>query len=79
VWRERSDFIIGAEIEPGATGKDTEQLWARKIDESHFDLCCIPFLPPGAWGVRTEPQGDRQYPQLDHPVGPFLVYLTKFS
>jgi len=77
VWRERSDFIIAAEIEPGDTGKDTEQLWARKTDESHFELCCIPFFTYHlALGdvVRTEPRGDRQYvvAEVTRPSGRFV-------
>lgn len=44
IWRDRSDFIIATEIDPGATGIATEQLWARKVDEQHFELCCIPFF-----------------------------------
>ena len=77
VWRERSDFIIAVEIEPGDTGKDTEQLWARKIDESHFELCCIPFFTYHlALGdvVRTEPIGDRLYmvAEVTQPSGRFV-------
>ena len=64
VWRKRSDFIISAEIEPGDTGKQTEQLWARKVDESHFELCCIPFFAYHlALGdvVRTESRASGRY------------------
>ena len=43
-WRERSDFIIAAEIESEGTGIDREQLWARRVDDRHFELCCIPFF-----------------------------------
>lgn len=44
VWRERSDFIIGIPIDPGNTDVITEQLWARKVSESTFEICCIPFF-----------------------------------
>ncbi len=44
MWRDRSDFVIAAQIEPGVTGISTEQLWARQIDERHYELCCIPFF-----------------------------------
>jgi len=41
VWRERSDFIIGAPLpEPGRS----EQLWARKLGEHRFEVCCVPFF-----------------------------------
>lgn len=64
VWRERADFLIVAEIDPGETLKDTEQLWARRIDECHFEVCCVPFFTYHlALGdvVRTEPRAARQY------------------
>jgi hypothetical protein len=44
IWRERSNFIIAATIDSGNSGLATEQLWARRVDESHFELCCIPFF-----------------------------------
>lgn len=44
VWRDRSNFIIAVSIEPGATGISTEQLWARRVDARHYQLCCIPFF-----------------------------------
>ncbi|NJI60151.1 DUF4265 domain-containing protein [Microbacterium oxydans] len=44
MWRERSDFIIGIPIDPGNTDVITEQLWARKVSESTFEICCIPFF-----------------------------------
>jgi hypothetical protein len=39
VWRERADFILGAIVEDGIS----EQLWARKVDDLQFEVCCIPF------------------------------------
>lgn len=44
IWRDRADFIIGIGIDPSDTGITSEQLWARKVDESHFMICCIPFF-----------------------------------
>lgn len=43
VWRQKSNFIIGAEI-TDSSEPATEQLWARQIDGVTFELCCIPFL-----------------------------------
>src|SRR3954453_9406655 len=41
VWRERADFVIGARLpEEGRA----EQLWARRIEGRHFEVCCIPFF-----------------------------------
>lgn len=44
IWRDRADFIIAVDIDPGGTDITSEQLWARRIDERHFELCCIPFF-----------------------------------
>jgi hypothetical protein len=45
IWRDRSDYIVRAIIEdPGDTDVTTEQLWARRIDDRRFELCCIPFF-----------------------------------
>lgn len=43
VWRERSDFIIAAEVPEGGDTK-TEQLWARQLGDHRFEICCIPFF-----------------------------------
>lgn len=63
VWRDRSDFIIGAGI-AGGSDTMTEQLWARRVDEHRFEICCIPFfIYDVALGdiVATSPTGDRRY------------------
>jgi len=61
IWRERANFIInGALREPDRF----EQLWARKVDENRFEICCIPFfLYDLALGdtVETAPRDSRQY------------------
>jgi hypothetical protein len=44
VWRERSDFVVAIEIDSADTNVHTEQLWVRKIDDRHFEICCIPFF-----------------------------------
>lgn len=43
IWRDRSNFIIAASIRDGGD-VETEQLWARRDDEGHFEICCIPFF-----------------------------------
>lgn len=41
VWRDRSNFIIGAPLpEEGRA----EQLWARQVGDQRFEICCIPFF-----------------------------------
>jgi hypothetical protein len=44
VWRDRANFLISARIEEGGLPKRVEQLWARRIDERRFEVCCIPFF-----------------------------------
>jgi hypothetical protein len=64
VWRERSNFIINAELGEADFPRRFEQLWARQIGEDRFEICCIPFfLFDIALGdvVKTSPKGDRKY------------------
>lgn len=44
VHRHPANLIIGTAIDPGDTDMTTEQLWARRIDDAHYELCCIPFF-----------------------------------
>lgn len=44
VWRDRADFIVAADISTDSTGDEWEQLWAKQLNESRFELCCIPFF-----------------------------------
>lgn len=44
VWRERSDFIIGARV---GDGNDSEQLFVRQLTPYRFEMCCIPFFTYG--------------------------------
>ncbi len=63
VWRERSDFIIGASLDD-TEGVEREQLWARRLGRNEFEVCCIPFFVYGlSLGdiVETSPTGGRQY------------------
>jgi hypothetical protein len=59
VWRERSNFIIATAIDSANTDISTEQLWARRVDDRHFELCCIPFFAYDlALGDVVETDGD---------------------
>lgn len=63
VRRDRADFIVHAGIEDGGHRR-FEQLWARQIDDTRFELCCIPFFVYDvALGdeIETEPAAERQY------------------
>lgn len=80
IWRDRSDFIIATEIDPGSTGIATEQLWARKVDETHFQLCCIPFFAYGlALGDVVEVDADYLVRRVSEPSGRsvFRVHLDR--
>ncbi|GAA1246213.1 hypothetical protein GCM10009633_19240 [Janibacter melonis] len=47
VWRDRSNYIVQAPLnieDDLETELEFEQLWTRQIDDSHFELCCIPFF-----------------------------------
>jgi hypothetical protein len=41
---DRSNFIIRASIEEDNSPRRFEQLWAHQLDETRFEICCIPFF-----------------------------------
>jgi hypothetical protein len=50
VWRDKADFIIASRLDADLGIEDLlawEQLWARKVSSSSFELCCIPFFTYG--------------------------------
>ena len=64
VWRERSNFVINAELPEKDRPRRFEQLFARQIGGDRFEVCCIPFfLYDVALGdvVVTSPKDDRKY------------------
>ena len=64
VWRERSNFIINAELSEKDLPWRSEQLYVRQVSDDRFEVCCIPFfLYDVALGdiVATSPKGDRKY------------------
>lgn len=79
VWRDRSDFIIAARIDPGSTGISTEQLWARRIDDEHHEICCIPFFVHDlALGDTVEVDADHLVTRVVEPSGRY-VFRVHFS
>ena len=79
VWRDRSNFIIGARISPGTNDASREQLWVRQISNYQFELCCIPFfLYDIALGdiVETQPLAGRRY-MLSRVVQPSGRYVFR--
>jgi hypothetical protein len=64
VWRDRSDFIIQAELEAADAPKRFEQLFARRLGESEFEIDCVPFFLYGlalADVVETAPSNDMTF------------------
>lgn len=64
VWRDRSNFIIAADVSSQGTAASREQLWARQLSATEYEVCCIPFfLYDVALGdvVETEATGPRAY------------------
>jgi hypothetical protein len=64
VWRERSDFIITAALQEADRPKRFEQLFAKRVGDDRFEICCIPFfLFDVALGdiVATSPAEGRKY------------------
>jgi hypothetical protein len=73
VWRERSNFIITTMIDSADTDIASEQLWARKIDDWHFELCCIPFFAYDlALGDVVETDGDFLVRRVSTPSGRYV-------
>ncbi|MCF6376451.1 DUF4265 domain-containing protein [Nocardioides KLBMP 9356] len=71
-WRDRSNFIIAANIDPGSTGVTTEQLWARQ-DGDRYEICCIPFFVYDlALGDVVEVDGDHVMTQVVEKSGRYV-------
>jgi len=66
IWRERANFIVTAKINSGKISStwQWEQLWAKKVTENRFEICCIPFFIYNlALGdeVETGPNEEKRY------------------
>lgn len=44
VWRDRADAIVNAIIEHDKPGDMQESLWARKLTDDRYEICCVPFF-----------------------------------
>jgi hypothetical protein len=44
IWRHKADFIIRAHLDGTGSDDEWEQLWARRVDQNLFEICCIPFF-----------------------------------
>lgn len=79
VWRERSNFIINAELAERDRPRRFEQLFAKQVGEDRFEICCIPFFVYDiALGdvVVTSPKGGRKY-VVDKVVEPSGRYVFR--
>lgn len=79
VWRERSDFIIAAELGEEDLPRRFEQLWSRRLGRDRFEICCIPFfLFDVSLGdvVSTASKGERNF-VLDQVVEPSGRYVFR--
>lgn len=57
-WRDRADFIIAADISEEPGHREWEQIWARRLGEHTFEICCVPFFAYGmALGDVVETNG----------------------
>jgi hypothetical protein len=79
VWRDRSNFIINAELQKKDLPRRFEQLFARRVGEDRFEVCCIPFfLYDIALGdiVTTVPKEGRKF-VVDKVVEPSGRYVFR--
>ena len=54
----------------GSAGVTTEQLWARRVDDEHHEICCIPFFVYDlALGDTVEVDADHLVTRVVEPSG----------
>ncbi len=46
-WIAKSDYLIHADLADHGMPNRAEQLWARKLGDRLFEICCIPFFTYG--------------------------------
>lgn len=72
VWRNRANFVIAADIASSPDKGEWEQLWARKLSDTRFEICCIPFFAYDlALGDEVETDGDHVLRRVVTPSGHF--------
>lgn len=71
-WQSRANFIIVADITSNPDKGEWEQLWARKLSESRFQICCVPFFVYDlALGDEVETDADHVIRRVVRPSGHF--------
>ncbi|SDG16290.1 MULTISPECIES: DUF4265 domain-containing protein [Rhodanobacteraceae] len=69
IWRDQSNFVFRVPLESQDGRQRWEQLWGKKITETRFSLCCIPFFVYDlALGDEVEVDGQRKILKV-HPSG----------
>jgi hypothetical protein len=79
VWRDRSNFIIDAELPEKDRPHRFEHLFAKQVSDARFEICCIPFFAYDiVLGdvVATSPKGNRKY-VVDNVVLPSGRYVFR--
>src|SRR5262249_6553459 len=46
-WGRKANFLIKADLTNYGMPNRSEQLWARKVSEHLFEVCCLPFFTYG--------------------------------
>ena len=71
-WLRKANFILNVDLAEFQMPGRAEQLWTRRIDESHFELCCIPFFSYGFalgdWLEQCAERGAVVVKRMDHKV-----------
>lgn len=78
IWRDRANFILSAFLGVKNGRNEWEQLWAERISETQFRLCCIPFFAKDlALGDEVETDSDFVVRSIARPSGnyTFRVWL----
>jgi hypothetical protein len=70
IWRDKADFIIAAYLGKKDGRNEWEQLWALRVGERRFFICCIPFFASDlALGDEVETDADHTVLRVVVPSG----------
>lgn len=76
VWREKANFIFGAKIIEHEQQVGWEQMWARRLDEFRFEVCCIPFFTYGInLGDEIETDNEFNFMKIINKSGQFGIRI----
>lgn len=82
IWRDRANFILSAFLGVKNGRNEWEQLWAERVSETQFRLCCIPFFAKDlALGDEIDTDSDFVVRSVVRPSGnyTFRVWLGEQS